>query len=313
MKHTIAKILCVTLLLTVACSGISLAFWDSKPSIVTTTFPLYDFTRNVVGDRAELTLLIPPGAEAHSWEPTPSAMVKIQKSKLFIYNGAGLEAWAEKLENTVLAGKKMLEASSVVSLLTSEDEIHEHTREQSHAHGHNHGETDPHIWLDPVNAQAIVAAIAQAVTEADPVNAAYYAANAEAYINQLRVLDAEYRAVLSPVAGREFVTTHAAFAYLAKRYNLRQSAIMGIDPEAEPTPESLATIIKHIKANNIQYIFAEPVLSSKLAATIAGETGARVLVLNPVHEVTEEQVNQGENYITFMRNNLESLKIAFGM
>lgn len=312
MKKAMAKTLCVTMLIMVMCSGVSMAaFWDSKPLIVTTTFPLYDFTKNVVGDRAEVSLLIPPGAEAHSWEPTPSAMVKIQKSKLFIYNGAGLEPWAEKMENTILSKKKSLEASTVVSLLSSEDAAHEQTREIGHHH--DHGQTDPHIWLDPVNAQAIVAAIATAVSETDPGNATIYAANAEAYINQLRVLDAEFQAVLAPAAGREFVTTHAAFAYMAKRYNLKQAAIMGIDPEAEPTPEAMARIIKHIKNNNITYIFAEPVLTSKLAVIISRETGAQVLELNPVHEVDDKQIAQGENYITFMRGNLQNLKIAFGI
>lgn len=312
MKKAMAKTLCVTLLIMVMCYGVSFAaFWDSKPLIVTTTFPLYDFTKNVVGDKAEVSLLIPPGAEAHSWEPTPSAMVKIQKSKVFIYNGAGLEPWAEKMENTILSKKKSLEASTVVSLLSSEDAAHEQTREIGHHH--DHGQIDPHIWLDPVNAQAIVAAIATAVSETDPGNASVYAANAEAYINQLRVLDAEFQAVLAPAAGREFVTTHAAFAYMAKRYNLKQAAIMGIDPEAEPTPEAMARIIKHIKSNNIAYIFAEPVLTSKLAVIISRETGARVLELNPVHEVDDKQIAQGENYITFMRGNLQNLKIAFGI
>jgi len=312
MKKTMATTLCVTMLIMVMCSGVSMAaFWDSKPLIVTTTFPLYDFTKNVVGDKAEVSLLIPPGAEAHSWEPTPSAMVKIQKSKLFIYNGAGLEPWAEKMENTILSKKKSLEASTVVSLLSSEDAAHEQTREIGHHH--DHGQIDPHIWLDPVNAQAIVAAIASAVAKTDPDNASVYAANAEAYINQLRVLDAEFQAVLAPAAGREFVTTHAAFAYMAKRYNLKQAAIMGIDPEAEPTPEAMARIIKHIKNNNIAYIFAEPVLTSKLAVIISRETGAQVLELNPVHEVDEKQIAQGENYITFMRGNLQNLKIAFGI
>ena len=312
MKKTMAKTLCVAMLIMVMFSGVSMAaFWDSKPLIVTTTFPLYDFTKNVVGDKAEVSLLIPPGAEAHSWEPTPSAMVKIQKSKLFIYNGAGLEPWAEKMENTILSKKKSLEASTVVSLLSSEDAEHEQTREIGHHH--DHGQIDPHIWLDPVNAQAIVAAIATAVSETDPDNASVYAANAEAYINQLRVLDAEFQAVLAPAAGREFVTTHAAFAYMAKRYNLKQAAIMGIDPEAEPTPEAMARIIKHIKNNNIAYIFAEPVLTSKLAVIISRETGAQVLELNPVHEVDEKQIAQGENYITFMRGNLQNLKIAFGI
>ena len=312
MNRFLSKILLVTVLLAFAGSGVSLAaFWDSKPLIVTTTYPLYDFTKNVVGDKAEVSLLIPPGAEAHSWEPTPSAMIKIQKSKLFIYNGAGMEPWAEKLENTTLAKKKSLEASSLVAVLSSEDEAHEHTRELGHHH--DHGEMDPHIWLDPVNAQQIVAAIAAAAAEIDPANAPVYAANADAYIGKLKALDEDFRSGLAPAAGREFITTHAAFAYLAQRYQLKQSSIMGIDPEMEPTPETMSRIIKHIREHNIGYIFAEPVLSSKLATIIAQETGARVLELNPIDEVDEKQIAQGENYLSFMQSNLRNLKIAFGL
>jgi zinc transport system substrate-binding protein len=303
-----AKILCITMLLMVMCAGVSFAaFWNNKPSIVTTTYPLYDFTKQIAGDKADVILLIPPGAEPHGWEPGPGDLIKIKKSKLFIYNGADLEGWIENMEGSILSNKKTLNASSTVNLLSAGDAVHEHT------HGHEHGNVDPHIWLDPLNARKIVNAIAQALNEVDPGNAWYYSANAQNYNTQLAALHQEYSTALAPANGKEFVTTHAAFAYLAKRYGLKQSAIMGIDPEAEPTPETMATIIRHIRSENIRYIFVEPVLSTKLAETISRETGSQILVLNPIHEVSPEDISVGNTYISYMRNNLSNLKIAFGL
>lgn len=285
----------------------SVAFSDSKPTVVTTIYPLYEFARQVFGQRAEVVLLTPPGVEPHDWEPGPADLVKVKKAKLFIYNGAGMEPWVESIKNTVLAGKNVVNVSQAVTLIAAAEEDEDHEED---GHGHSHGHLDPHIWLDPVNAQDIVGRIAQAAKEIDPANATRYEANAQSYIAQLAALHAEYIAVFNQVSRRELITTHAAFGYLAKRYGLVQEAIMGLEPDAEPSPEKMTQIIRHIKAHNIKYIFAETLLSPKLAQTIASETGVRVLVLNPLEGLTDQEVAQGKNYLSVMRENLSQLKQA---
>lgn len=301
MEKKLLSVFCLALLLVVFTSGLSFA---AKPTIVTTIYPLYDFTKQVVGDRADVVLLVPAGAEPHDWEPAPADMIKIKNAKLFIYNGAGMEVWIDKLQNSILNGKKVVKASDYVSVLPAQ-----FTEEGEPAPA---GVTDPHIWLDPVNVQAIVQGIANAVSETDSANAEYYQSNANSYIAQLQALDQDYQ-ILSNAPRKQIVTSHAAFGYLGKRYGLQQVAIMGLAPDAEPTPQRMAEIIRYVKANGIQYIFFETLVSPKLSEVIASEAGAQTLVLNPIEGLTDEEIAQGANYITEMRMNLANLKIALGV
>ena len=306
MRKAWTRIVAVIELNLVLLSSVSFAaFWDSKPTIVTTIYPLYEFTRQVVGDKAEVILLVPAGAEPHDWEPAATDLIRIKRASLVVYNGGGMEPWIDRLTGTVLAGKRTVSAAGAVSLISAQ-----YTEEGGPA---DPGSIDPHVWLDPVNAQAIVQAIATAMAEVDADNAGEYQANADAYNRQLAGLDSEYQAALASAAGREIITSHAAFGYLANRYGLRQVAIMGLSPDAEPAPERMAEIIRHVRANGIKYIFFETLVSPKLAEVIAGETGAQTLVLNPMEGLTEEELAQGMNYITVMRMNLVNLQYALGI
>ncbi|HMM22369.1 MAG TPA: metal ABC transporter substrate-binding protein [Selenomonadales bacterium] len=301
MRKRLFGILCLTLLMVVFTSGLGLA---AKPTIVTTIYPLYDFTKQVVGDKADVALLVPAGAEPHDWEPAPADMIKIKNAKMFVYNGAGMEEWIDKLQGSVLKGKKVVKASDYVNVLAAQ-----FTEEGEPAPA---GISDPHIWLDPVNAQAIVQGIADAVSAMDPANGSYYKSNASHYIAELQALDQEYQ-ILGNAPRKQIVTSHAAFAYMAKRYGLQQVAIMGLAPDAEPTPQRMAEVIRYVKANGIRYIFFETLVSPKLSEVIASEAGAQTLVLNPIEGLTDEEIAQGANYITEMRMNLTNLKIALGV
>ena len=299
-------ILCLSMLLVTISSGLCSAwFWDSKPKIVTTIYPLYEFTKQIVGDKAEVVLLTPAGVEPHDWEPSPADMVTIQNAKLFIYNGAGMEHWVDRIAGSTLAGKKVINASNFVSTIAAEFD-----EEGGPALS---GEIDPHIWLDPVNAQAIVTAIAAALVEIDADNSGYYGSNAASYNNELAALHQEYLNALNSRSRNEIVTSHAAFGYLAKRYGLTQIAIMGLSPEAEPTPDRMAQIIQYVRSNGIKYIFFETLVSPKLSEIIASEAGAQTLLLNPLEGLTDEEVAQGRNYISEMRMNLVNLKYALGV
>lgn len=244
-------------------------------------------------------------AEPHDWEPAPADILTIKKAAIFIYNGAGMEEWVDKLDSSVLAGKKVVRAADFVNVLTAQ-----YTEDGEPS---TDGSIDPHIWLDPINAQTIVGGIANAAVNTDSDNAEYYTNNANSYIAQLEELNQEYNETLIQANSKQFVTSHAAFGYMAHRYNLQQIAIMGLSPDAEPTPSRMAQIIQHVKDNNIKYIFFETLISPKLSEVIASESNAQTLVLNPIEGLSEQESAAGANYISEMKLNLTNLKYALGI
>lgn len=276
-----------------------------KVKVVATVYPVYEFTRQVGGDKVEVALLVPPGAEPHDWEPKAKDVALIKGAKLLLYHGAGLEPAAKLLSKEILGDVPAVAVSKGVPLLTEHDQ-------DAHAktgHAHSHG-GDPHVWLDPVLAQQEVDNIVQALANIDPANADYYRQNGVRFKGELSKLDEEYRQVLAKLPGRDIVTSHAAFGYLAKRYGLREIAIMGLAPDTEPTPDRMASIVRFCRENKVKYIFFETVVSPKLAETIARETGAGLLILNPLESLTEEELKQGKNYLSVMRDNLANLQKA---
>lgn len=262
---------------------------SGKLTVAASFYPLAEFTRQITGDRADITTITPAGAEPHDYEPTPQDIIAIRTAKAFFYNGSGVETWAGKvvadLKNSSVTTVNMTDHFSLLG-------------------------ADPHIWLDPVNAQKEVQLIADAVRQADPVNSLIYQANAEAYIAKLHGLDQEYRLGLSDCASKDIVTSHAAFAYLAKEYGLNQVSIAGLSPDQEPSPQKIAETATFARAHNIKYIFFETLVSPKLAETVAREIGAQTLVLNPIEGLSDAERNAGENYITLMQKNLANLRTA---
>ena len=284
-----------------------------KVAVGTSIYTLAEFTRQVGGERVTVTQFVPEGVEPHDWEPTPKDLAKLQGQQVFIYNGKGLEPWIGNAQK-VSAEKKVafVLASEGISSLTLTPELeHEHGQDKAGAAGHKHetGE-DPHVWLDPVLAKQQVATITAALTKADPAGQAYYEQRSAAYAKELDKLDQDYRAMAGKAAKKEFVTTHAAFSYLANRYGLQQLAIMGVSPHAEPTPADLAQLVEEVKEHQIKTIFFETLISPKLAETIAQQTGAKTLVLNPLEGLTPDEVKRNDNYMTVMRRNLDNLAVA---
>lgn len=265
-----------------------------KLAVVASVYPVYEFAKQVGGDKLDLIMLVPPGAEPHDWEPKAKDLTRIKSAQVFLYHGAGLEPWIDKLVSGKPDGIKGVQVSKDIPILAS---------------GAEHG-SDAHIWLDPVFAQQEVRTITAALTAADPANGVYYQANAERYIAELVHLDNEYREGLARSPRRDIVTTHAAFGYLAKRYALDQTAIMGLSPDAEPAPDKMASVVRLVRERQVHYIFFETLVSPKLADTIARETGAQTLVLNPVEGLTAEEEKAGANYLSLMRGNLQNLQKA---
>ncbi|OPH50656.1 zinc ABC transporter substrate-binding protein [Paenibacillus ferrarius] len=281
----------------------------SKLKVVTTFYPMYEFTKQVAGDYADVIGLIPAGAEPHDWEPSAKDMAQLKTANVFVYNGI-VEGWAKKaLESAANDKRVVVEASKGIQLM-------EGLPEEEEGEAHDHGEADggkildPHVWLDPVLAQQEVIAIQAGLAQADPAHKADYQKNADAFIAKLKKLDESYKSELKDVKRKEFVTQHAAFGYLAKDYGLKQIPIAGLSPEEEPSPEKMANVVKFAKENQVKTIFFETLVDPKIAATIAKEIGAKTDVLNPLEGLTDEDKKNNLDYIGIMENNLKALKKA---
>ena len=268
-----------------------------KMQVVASFYPLYFFSSQIGGDKADVTNIVPAGAEPHDYEPTAQDMAKMESSKLIVLNGGGLEAWSDNIKKNVDAKK--------TAIVTAGEGL---TTQQVTEDGETG--TDPHVWLDPPLAEKMVDNITQGYAQADPDNKEYYQANANTLKSKLADLDMEYKQWLSNCQEKNIITSHAAFGYISMTYGLKQVSIAGLSPDAEPSPQQLADIAKFAKDNNVKYIFFESLVSPKLSQTIATEVGAQTLVLNPIEGLTDEELAQGKNYLTVMRDNLTNLKIA---
>lgn len=287
---------------------------NTKGKIFTSVYPVFYLTSRVAENGLEVKTMMPPSADPHNWEPSPKQIAELEGCKLFIFNGAGLEPWTEKV-SVMIAEKSIpyLDLSSAIGtqLLTG-SEPHSHNVEQNNKQTEPEEKQvyDPHFWLDPMIAQEMAASIKNALVQADPGNSDLYDENYSRLIQDLIKLDEDYSTALGRCKKKEFVVTHQAFGYLAKRYHLRQIPIMGVSAESEPTPSRLAKLTKILEDLDIAYVFTEPFSGSQTAQILASETGVRVLELNPIGGLTKEEQESGADYLSLMYSNLEQLKVA---
>lgn len=310
-RRNVLIIMLVFLVSSIAGCGMSTKPQEKKLQVVASVYPVQEFVKAVGKDRVDVSLLVPPGTEPHDWEPTAKDLAKIKGSALLVYHGAGLEHWVGAVVKPDLLGSaKAVEASKGIALLDAAESEAEDEHGPNHS-GETHETKDPHVWLDPVLAQQEVKTILAALIEVDPAHASEYEANAAAYVKELQLLHDEYTVALQHTAKRELITSHAAFSYLAKRYQLQQVPVMGLSPDAEPTADKMAEIIRFCKAHQVKYIFFETLVSPKLAEVLSREAGASTLVLNPLEGLTVEEYKAGKSsYLTLMRENLQQLKKA---
>ena len=254
-------------------------------SVVASFYPLWEFTRQVAGMRADVQSLVPPGVEPHDWEPSPQDVAAVQKARLFVYNGGGFEPAMDRLLRELGPGTIAVATTAGIAPLDN-----------------------PHVWLDPLLAQRQVDAIRVGLERVDPAGKPRYAERAEAFNAKLTELHQAYQAGLASCARRTLIVSHAAFAPLARRYGLQQIAITGLAPQAEPSPAELARIARLARAERARYVFFETLVSPKLAETVAREIGAGTLVLNPIEGLTREEAAAGRDYLGLMRANLEQLR-----
>lgn len=270
--------------------------------ITTTLFPLYDMAKSIGADKADVSLLVPPGMEPHDFEPKPSDIIKINKADIFVYTGKFMEPWAEDIiRGIVKKNLIVVDASKGTKMISA---VFPDKDEPD-------GALDPHIWLDFANAKIMVSNIAAALAAAGPADKAFFMQRAEAYDKRLTALDAAFRKTLSACKSKAIVYGgHYAFGYLAKRYGLKYLAAQGVSPDAEPTAKDLAQLIEQIKKNNIHYVFYEELTSPKIAETIARETHAKMLLLNAAHNLTKDQFQGGVSFFEILNTDLEQLKIG---
>ncbi|HEY4533364.1 MAG TPA: metal ABC transporter substrate-binding protein [Fusobacterium sp.] len=286
-----------------------------KIKVVTSNYPMYDFTKKIAGDTLEIANLVPPGTEPHDWEPSVQDIAQLEEAKAFIYNGAGMEGWVEKVLES-LNNKELLvvEASQRVDLLKAEEheeEEHEHEHHHEEHHHHHHGEWDPHVWLSLRAAQIEMENIKNLLIEVNPEQKAFYEENYQKAVKEFQALDDEFKTTLADFKGKEIVVAHEAFAYLCRDYDLHQLGIEGVFADSEPSPAKMKEIIDFVKEHQVKVIFFESLVSPKVAEAIAKETGAKTDMLNPIEGLTEEEMASGKEYLSVMRENLEALKKAF--
>ena len=276
---------------------------NGKIKIIATLFPQYDFAREIVKDKGEVILLLPPGVEAHSFEPTPQDIGSIKNSDVFVYTGEYMEPWAEKMIKNIGEGDiTVVDLSKGIELIDEDDCDHD-----DHDH---HGGKDPHIWLDPINAQKMVDSILEAVVKIDGENEDFYRENGEDYKKRLEELDKKFVETFKKTEHNTIIYGgHFAFGYFTKRYGLDYiSPYNGFTPNAEPSPKKITELMENMKSLGMNTIYYEELIDPKVARVISEQTGAEMLLLHGAHNVSKEELESGVSYIDIMEENLEKLK-----
>ena len=304
MKRLIAALLCLCLMLCGCTAQPEKPHDETKLQIVCTSFPAYDFAREIAGDRAELTLLIKPGSEVHSYEPTPKDMIRIQESDLFICNGGESEQWAKTLITPELNTIYMMDCVDTVE--ESADGIYNAEDGEP--------ELDEHVWTSPLNAIKISEEICNALCKLDTDNAEAYKTNFAAYKAQLMALDREFRQVIKNSGKHTLVfADRFPMRYFALEYGLDcYAAFPGCSSETEPSAKTVAYLIDRVREDKIPAVLYMEFSNQKMADVICEDTGCKKLPFYSAHSVSAEQFEQGVSYLDLMRINFNSLKEALG-
>lgn len=283
---------------------------SGKLKIISTVFPPYDLARQIAGDNAEISILLPPGSEIHNYEPSAKDMIAIRNCDIFLYIGGENEQWAEKLINSNdtenVTAVKLID---YVPTLSEDEDEHDHDHDHDHEHEH---ETDEHIWTSPKNAQLMLSAVYDAICKVDPSGKQTYTKNKDAYAKQLSDLDNSYRSAVDNAKNKTIVLADKfPFRYLAHEYGLEFSAAFAAcSDESEPGVSTMIKLTKTIKENNIPAVYYLEFSSTKIADTLCDETEATKLMLHSCHNVSKQDIENNVSYVDLMKQNLENLKLT---
>jgi zinc transport system substrate-binding protein len=263
--------------------------------VVTAFYPLTYLAEQVGGDQITVTNLTPPGGEPHDLELTPQQVAAIGEADLVLY----IEGFQPAVDEAVAQQASSTALSMSANLTLLEGEEHEGA----------HGATDPHVWLNPLNMEAMGTTVADRLSSIRADKQAVFSANAQALASTMSELDAAWAAGTEKCTSRDLVTSHEAFGYLAKRYGFTQVGISGLSPDSEPSPAKIVEIADFVRANNVKTIYYETLVDPKIAETVASETGASTAVLDPLEGLAPGSTG---NYVTVMESNLASVKAGNG-
>jgi len=273
---------------------------ESNLTVTVSTFALYDAVINIARDYAKVGMVVPFGVDIHTYEPTPRDMIRIEKSDLFIFNGAGLEPWTKIFKG----GNRRIDMSRYVSLLEGQNH-------KKGDHLHDHGGVDPHYWLDIENMIKVADKIEEALIELlGKSTAADIHKNAEQYRKSLGILDGLFQKRLSSCRLDTIVVSHNAFAYMGRRYGFHIKALSGLSPDAMPSAKTVAELADMVRKKGIKVVFYESFVSDRLIQSVAKESGARVEMLQPLANITAKEAKQFQDYRLIMNMNLKKLRMA---
>ncbi|MFE1287034.1 metal ABC transporter substrate-binding protein [Streptomyces sp. NPDC058751] len=291
-----------------ACSGSASADArnDGRLDVVASFYPLQYLVEEIGGSHVSVTNLTRPGQEPHDLEISASKTARLQEADAVFYIKHLQPAVDDAIAQSGVGTK--VDAASLTTLEKHDDEVGGH--DHGDDHDHDHGATDPHVWLDPVRFRQVAEGVSAALKKADPKHAADYDKNMAALGKKFTALDEDFREGLANTRTRTFITTHAAFGYLAERYGLIEEAVNGIDPESEPSVNRVRALENLAKADGVTTVFYETLVSDETAGTIARDVGLRTDVLDPLEGITEK--SRGDDYMQVMRSNLKALQSALG-
>lgn len=291
-----------------ACSGANAAGNTDKFDVVASFYPMAFLAEQIGGDHVNVTSLTEPGQEPHDLEISAKQTAQLQESDAVLY----LKNLQPSVDDAVAQSevKTKIDAASLTTLEKHGNEVGGHAAEHDDHEDEELSGLDPHIWLDPVRYAQVAEGVGKAFEKADPDHAADYEKNTATLVKKLDALHTEFEDGLADTKTKVFVTTHAAFGYLAERYGLTEEAINGLDPESEPSAARVKELEKMAKADGVTTVFYETLVSDKTAKTIATDSGLRTDVLDPIEGITDK--SRGDDYFSVQRANLKALETALG-
>lgn len=295
---------------------------DDTLTIFTSIYPLEDFAKKIGGEHVQVNTLIPPGADSHTFEPTSKDILDIAKADAFIFNGLGMESYAEKVKETLKNEDVVfVEAAEGMEAIPHD---HEHHGEEADSHdhdgdghqdsehddGHHHGDQDPHVWIDPNQAIVLAEHIKNTLVDLKPEAREAFEDNFETLKQDLEALDEEFHQLVDSKENPEMIVSHAAYGYWEKSYGIKSIPIAGLSSSQEPSQSELTKLIQVAKEKDLKYVIFEQNITPKVAKVIQDEIGAEPLYLHNISTLTDEDIENGEDYFSLMERNLETLDKA---